>query len=132
MEALTIGKVARAAGVGVESVRYYERSGLLEPPPRTRAGYRQYPPETVRRLGFIRHAQRLGFTLSEVVELLALTEAAVPCAEVKARAIAKVAAIEEKVAALLAVKAGLLALVEQCDAVCTTSCTVLYPAEACT
>jgi DNA-binding transcriptional MerR regulator len=126
MGTMTIGKVARAAGVGVETVRFYERTGLLAPPPRTRAGYRQYPPETVDRLGFIRRAQRLGFTLTEVADLLALHEVAAPCEDVKARAAAKVETIDEKVAALLAVKGELLALVERCDAVCTTSCTVLF------
>jgi DNA-binding transcriptional MerR regulator len=129
--ALTIGRVARAAGVGIETVRYYERTGLLEPPPRTHAGYRQYPPEAVDRLAFIRHLQRLGFTLTEIADLLALHEVAVPCDDVKERAAAKVAAIDEKVAALLAVKAELLALVERCDTDCTTSCTVLVPAATC-
>jgi DNA-binding transcriptional MerR regulator len=129
--ALTIGRVAQAAGVGIETVRYYERTGLLEPPPRTRAGYRQYPPEAVDRLAFIRHAQRLGFTLAEIADLLALHEVPVPCEDVKTRAAAKVAAIDEKVAALLAVKTELLVLVERCDSVCTTSCTVLLPAATC-
>ncbi len=131
MATMTIGKVARAAGVGVETVRFYERTGLLAPPPRTRAGYRHYPPEAVDRLGFIRHAQRLGFTLAEVAELIALHEATVPCAEFKARAAAKVAAIEEKIATLLAAKPELVALVEQCDAVCTRTCTVLVPPTSC-
>jgi DNA-binding transcriptional MerR regulator len=128
MASMTIGKVAHAAGVGIETIRFYERTGLIEPPPRTPAGYRQYPPEAVDRLSFIRHAQRLGFTLTEVAELLALHQVAVPCEEVKARAAAKVEAIEEKVAALLAVKRDLLALVEQCTSVCTSSCTVLISA----
>jgi MerR family transcriptional regulator, copper efflux regulator len=131
MATLTIGKVARAAGVGIETVRFYERSGLLEPPPRTAAGYRQYPPEAVDRLGFIRRAQRLGFTLTEVAELLALHEGPVLCEDVKVRAAAKVAAIDEKVAALLAVKTELLALIQRCDVVCTTSCTVLLAPGPC-
>lgn len=128
---MTIGAVARAAGVGVETIRYYERSGLLAPPPRSPAGYRRYPPETVNRIAAYKRLQRLGFTLSEAAELLALHEEPVPCEAVKQRAAAKVAAIEEKVAVLVAVKAELLALVALCDTVCTTSCTVLLSPDTC-
>jgi len=131
METLTIDKVARAAGVGVETVRFYERTGLLDPPPRTPAGYRTYPPDAVDRLSFIRHAQRLGFTLTEIGDLLALHKGVVPCTDVKARATTKVAAIEEKIAALLVVKTDLLSLMEQCDSVCTTTCVVLLSPCAC-
>lgn len=131
MATLTIGKVARSAGIGIETVRFYERSGLLESPPRTRAGYRLYPPETIDRLAFIKRAQRLGFSLSEITELLALHESTVPCDDVKARALTKVAAIEEKVAVLQSMRSELLALVERCDAVCDTSCTVLFTDAPC-
>jgi DNA-binding transcriptional MerR regulator len=131
MAALTIGKAARAAGVSIETVRFYERSGLLQPPPRTPAGYRQYPAEVVQRLAFIRRAQRLGFSLTEVAELLALQQETASCDEVKARAAAKIASIDEKVAALEAVKGDLQALIERCDAVCDTTCTVLLEPEAC-
>jgi len=126
MATLTIGALAKAAGIGVETVRYYERTGLLAPPPRTSSGYRKYSPETVDRLGFIKHAQRLGFTLAEVAELLELHQDAAPCDDVKQRAMAKVAPIDEKVTALLADKAELLALVDGCDSTCATSCTVLF------
>ena len=129
---MTIGAVARAAGVGVETIRYYERSGLLEPPPRSPAGYRRYPPETVNRIAAYKRLQRLGFALSEAAELLVLREKPEPCEAVKQRAAAKVAAIEEKVAALMAVKTELLALVARCDDVCTaTSCTVLLAPDQC-
>jgi MerR family mercuric resistance operon transcriptional regulator len=125
MATLTIGQVAKAAGIGVETVRYYERTGLVPVPPRAASGYRRYPPAAVERLGFIRHAQRLGFTLAEIAELLELHRDAVPCADVQRRAAAKVAAIEAKVAALLAVKADLVALVARCATECTSICTVL-------
>ncbi len=69
---LTIGLVARRAGVGVETVRFYERQGLIEEPPRRLSGYREYDDEVVVRLGFIRRAKELGFTLKEIKELLAL------------------------------------------------------------
>ena len=85
MAAMTIGAVARDAGVGIETIRYYERSGLLAPPPRTRGGYRQYPPEAVRTIRFIKHTQHLGFSLAEISDLLMLHAAAVPCEEVKRR-----------------------------------------------
>src|SRR3990172_5894811 len=71
MSALTIGAVARRAGVGVETVRFYERRGLLRRPPRPGTGFRTYPEETVARLRFIRQAQVLGFTLKEIGDLLA-------------------------------------------------------------
>jgi MerR family copper efflux transcriptional regulator len=131
MATMTIGQVARAAGIGVETVRYYERTGLLAPPPRTASGYRQYPAETVDRIGFIKHAQRLGFTLAEIADLLDLHLKAVPCDDVKRRAEAKVAAVDEKIAALLAVKTDLLALVDRCAVECTTSCTVLLVPPCC-
>src|SRR5262245_663673 len=70
MEALSIGQLAHEAGVHVETVRYYERRGLLPEPPRTEAGYRQYAPADVWRLQFIGRAKALGFTLTEIAELL--------------------------------------------------------------
>lgn len=73
MEALTIGQLARHAGVGVETIRFYEREGLLAEPERRPSGYRQYPAEVVRRVRFIRHAKELGFTLREIQGLLELS-----------------------------------------------------------
>jgi MerR family copper efflux transcriptional regulator len=72
MQTLTIGQVAREAGIGVETVRFYEREGLLEEPVRRASGYRQFNLDAVARLRFIKRAQRLGFTLREIKELLAL------------------------------------------------------------
>ena len=69
MEVLTIGKVARCAGVGIETVRFYEREGLIAEPPRGSSGYRQYPADTVSRIRFIRRAKELGFSLKEVQDL---------------------------------------------------------------
>lgn len=70
MEGFTIGKLARAGQVKIDTIRYYEQQGLLEPEGRTPSGYRVYGPETVRRLKFIKKAQHLGFTLSEIAKLL--------------------------------------------------------------
>jgi MerR family mercuric resistance operon transcriptional regulator len=111
---LTIGKVARSAGLSVDAVRYYEREGLIEPA-RSASRYRLYGPEAIHRLRFIRHAQRCGFSLAEIRELLALR--ATPgrsSGEVKARAQAKIAEIERRIAALRAMKSALEALVSSC------------------
>lgn len=70
--ALTIGRLAQASGVGVQTLRYYERRGLLSRVTRTSGGYRQFPEDEIRRIRFIRRAQGLGFTLEEIAELLAL------------------------------------------------------------
>ena len=74
METLTIGKVARLANVGIETIRFYEREGLLETPARRPSGYREYPREAADRLRFIRRARELGFSLKEIQELLALLD----------------------------------------------------------
>jgi len=90
--ALTIGQVAKEAGVGVETVRFYERKALIEQPPRPARGFRRYPPDVVRRIRFIQRAQGLGFTLREIGELLALrVEPATACGDVRAVAERKVA-----------------------------------------
>lgn len=99
--ALKIGELARAAGVGVETIRYYERRGLLAQPPRRTSGYRQYPPHAVRRVRFIRRAQALGFTLNEIEDLLALrVDEERSCADVRALARSKLKDIERRVAEL--------------------------------
>jgi len=72
--AMTIGGLAQAAGVGVETVRYYQRRGLLPQPASTRGAYRRYPPAAAARLRFIRRAQQLGFTLDEIASLLQLSD----------------------------------------------------------
>lgn len=81
---LTIGRLARAAGINVETVRYYQRLGLIQEPQKPREGFRRYPPETVDRILFIRRAKNLGFTLKEIKELLELGDG--HCADVRARA----------------------------------------------
>jgi MerR family copper efflux transcriptional regulator len=120
MAAMTIGAVARAAGVGVETIRFYERSGLLAPPPRTAAGYRQYAPDTVQRVIFLRRIQRFGFTLAEASEFLALQEEGAACADGQRLARSKIAALDEQIAHLTATKDALIALVAQCSSECTT------------
>jgi len=114
MRDLTIGKAAQDAGVGVETIRFYERQGLIEQPVKG-AGYRTYSPEVVGRIRFIRQAQRIGFSLKETQELLALrANPAADCAEVRAQAQHKIAEVDEKISELLRVRAALEAVVASC------------------
>ena len=116
MRGLTIGRVARQAGVGVETVRFYERRGLIDEPPRRQSGYRQFPEETVRRIRFIKRAQELGFSLKEIKELLALRlDSRAKCEDVLKRAESKIAEIEDKIRSLQAMKDALAGLLEACN-----------------
>lgn len=109
MTTLSIGQVARRAGVGVETVRFYEREGLLEEPPRRASGYRQYDEQVVKRIRFIKRSQQLGFSLKEITELLMLrVDAQTSCEEVKQRTEAKIAEVERKVLALQRMRQALL------------------------
>lgn len=115
MKPLTIGEVARRAEVGVETVRFYERQGLLEEPERRASGYRQYDDEAVAVLRFIRRAKELGFTLKEIKGLLALRlDASATRAEVRQQAGAKVADIEARIADLQRMRDVLAKLVKKC------------------
>ncbi len=127
METLTIGQVAREAGVNLETVRYYERRALLTPPGRAPSGYRQYPATTVRRIGFIKRAQALGFTLDEVADLLALQEStSTPCEAVEREALSVIARIDQKVVELTRMRAALATLTEACHSgERTTECPLL-------
>jgi MerR family mercuric resistance operon transcriptional regulator len=116
MEALSIGQVAHQAGVGVETVRFYERQGLLEKPPRKESGYRQYPPEAVSRLHFIKKAKEVGFSLKEIKELLSLRlDTAATCQDVRSRAEAKILDIGQKIQALKRMKQALTDLTNACS-----------------
>jgi MerR family mercuric resistance operon transcriptional regulator len=98
MEGLTIGALARAAGVNVETIRFYERQGLLRKPPKPEEGYRKYPSEAVKQVRFIKGAQRLGFSLKEIAELLFLgREGEISCSEMLDLAGRKIAQIELKI-----------------------------------
>jgi len=131
MDILTIGQLARRAGVGVETVRFYERKGLLSEPDRKPSGYRQYKPETVERLRFIRRAKELGFTLREIQELLSLRlDPATNCADVRARAVAKIEEIESKIRTLRRMKTSLVKLSKACSGNGTISeCPILESLE---
>lgn len=115
MTGLTIGQVARQAGVGVEAIRFYERKGLIARPERPASGYRRYPLETVTRIRFLKQAKRLGFTLEEAAELLALrVEKGCACDEVQARAQVKLAAVKARLRELEAMRATLERLIQAC------------------
>lgn len=116
MQPLTIGQVAHQAGVGVETIRFYERQRLLEEPPRRTSGYRQYGLEAVERLRFIRQAKELGFTLKEIGELLDLRLApSTTAADVKRRAQTKLADIDKKISALRRMRKALLRVTKACS-----------------
>ena len=125
---LTIGLVARRAGVGVETVRFYERQGLIEEPPRRPSGYREYDDEVVSRLGFIRRAKELGFTLKEIKELLSLRrDPSTPAADVKRRAAAKIVDIETKIRTLQRMREALADLTSACRGHATSAeCPLLH------
>lgn len=115
MRGFTIGKVAKVAGVGVETIRFYEKKGLIEQPP-TQGTYRTYPKSVVGRIRFVKRAQELGFTLAEIRDLLSLADQPNENrAAVKQIAQQKVASIMEKIAGLKKAEATLSDLVEQCS-----------------
>jgi Hg(II)-responsive transcriptional regulator len=127
MKPLTIGEVARRAGLGVETIRFYERRGLVRRPPRPATGFRTYPEETVARIRFIRQAQAIGFTLQEIAGLLALRVApGTDCAAVRARATAKLANVDARLAELGRIRAALAKLVAMCPGSgAVARCTIL-------
>ena len=114
MPKLTIGRVAAAAVVNVETIRYYQRRGLLEEPMKPLGGYRNYPAEMVKRIRFIKMAQALGFTLKNVAELLHLNDTDA-CAKTRDLAAQKLALIEQKISELGNMRDVLSKLVSQCD-----------------
>ena len=123
---MRIGQVAAAAGVGVETLRYYERRGLLPNPPCTGSGYRAYGGGAVARVRFIRRAQDLGFTLAEIGDLLALRDDQdINCAHVRKRANSKIAQVDGKVRDLLAIRDRLVALVERCREGESSTCPII-------
>lgn len=112
---LTIGTVARNAGVGVETIRFYERRGLISKPRRRPSGYRQYEPDVIRRIRFIQRAKELGFSLREVSELLTLRSSrGGSCATVRTRALAKVEDVDARITALYEMRAALVRLSQEC------------------
>lgn len=131
MNGLSSGQLAKAADVNVETLRYYERRGLMPEPPRRESGYRTYPPESVRRLNFIKGAQELGFSLEEIRELLALrVDETASSGDVRSRAQAKVAQIDDKIRKLQQMRDALAHLIGLCSGHAPTSeCPILEAME---
>jgi Hg(II)-responsive transcriptional regulator len=116
MDTLTIGQLAKRANVNLETIRYYERRSLLPEPSRRASGYRQYSPNAVARIRFIKRAQELGFSLNEISELLALrVEAQTTCNEVQQIVEIKVADIEQKIESLQRMQQILTNLLHHCQ-----------------
>jgi MerR family mercuric resistance operon transcriptional regulator len=116
MDELRIGEVGKRAAVHIETLRYYERRGLIPKPQRNASNYRLYTEATVRRVVFVKRAQEVGFSLADIKELLALRAAPTArCADVRGRAAAKVRDIDDKLRALRRMRKALLVLVAQCS-----------------
>lgn len=124
---MTIGELAESAGVGVETIRFYERKELITQPKRTGSGFRRYDDETERRIRFIREAQELGFALAEIKQLLELRlDPGRSCADVKLEAENKIADIDGKMASLLGMKKALVEITRSCSGEGPTSaCPIL-------
>ena len=115
MKSLTTGQLAKAAQVNVETIRYYERQGLMPEPPRRTSGYRQYSKSDVGRLLFIKEAKNLGFSLQEISGLLSLrVDPVTSCQEVRKLAETKIAQLEEKIQAMQRIKKALTKLASAC------------------
>ena len=121
MAGFTIGQVAKEAGVGIETIRFYERRGLVPDPPRRPSGYRQYPEATVHRLRFIRRAKELGFSLGEIRELLTLrAESREACAKVRGQIDGKLRDLDERLRDLRRMRRALEELHALCDSTGST------------
>ena len=115
METFTIGHLAKCANVNIETIRFYERKGLLPEPPRNKSGHRQYSIQELRRTEFIKRTQSLGFSLQEISDLLSLrVEAGKTCGDVKNKVKAKLIDIEEKIETLQKMREVLIRLEIDC------------------
>ncbi len=121
-----IGEAARASGVKVPTIRYYEEIGLLRPPARSEGGRRHFSEAELKRLAFIRHARELGFEIEAIRTLLALQDdPGQPCASADAIASARLADVEARIRSLLALKAELETMVEGCRHGSVAECRVI-------
>ena len=116
MDTLSIGELARQAKVNVETIRYYERRGLLSEPPRNRSGHRQYSHEAVKRTDFIKRCQNLGFSLKEIEEILELRiTPESTCADMKSRVTEKMIDMDKKILELVNIRDALSRLLKKCS-----------------
>lgn len=113
---MTIGQVAKQAGVNIQTLRFYERKGLVLPEGRSASGYRQYTPESIRRIRFIKHAQEIGFSLREIEDLLSLrVDPGMTCADIRGRAEEKRTEVAGKIVKLQQMQEALRMLIAQCN-----------------
>jgi DNA-binding transcriptional MerR regulator len=120
---LRTGEVAVRAGVNIQTLRYYERRGLIVEPVRSIGGHRTYPPDTVALIGVIKAAQRLGFSLDEIVDLLEAGRSGHRTADLRRRALDKIAEVDRKMADLAAIRASLTQVVAaECDSLTHCTC----------
>ncbi len=132
METLTRGKLAKRSGVNIETLRYYEKRNLIDPPRRSEAGYRLYTPADILRIRFIKNAQKLGFTLKEIRELLKLRiKINTSCDSVLKKAEHKRAEIMVKIKDLQSMKRALDQLIHKCEeSIPTEDCPILESFES--
>ncbi|MGH8724120.1 MAG: MerR family transcriptional regulator [Burkholderiales bacterium] len=121
---LTIGAIAKAADVNVETIRYYQRLGLVEEPAKPLGGVRRYADATIARVRFIKRAQAIGFTLEEIAGLLKLAEAP-DCRGARSLAAHKLELVETRLKDLQRIRRGLQLLIAQCDAGRARSCPII-------
>ncbi|MCR4289502.1 MAG: Hg(II)-responsive transcriptional regulator [Candidatus Scalindua sp.] len=114
MKTLTTGQLAKETGVNIETIRYYERCGLIPEPPRKVSGYRKFSPKYIERIFFIKRAQALGFTLKEIFDLLAVADGKPACKNIRKFAEDKVADIETRMHDLQKMKMVLKDLIKKC------------------
>jgi len=128
---MTIGQLAKKCNVNIETVRYYERRGLIPAASRRESGYRQFSDDTVKRIQFIKHSQEVGFTLKEISELLSLrVDPKTTCADIMRRTEGKISEVEKKIQALSRIKKALIKLRSTCSGRGPTSeCPILEALE---
>ena len=131
MTLLSIGQLGKQAQVSVETIRYYEREGLIEKPQRTTSGYRQYPETMVRHLQFIQRAKDVGFTLRDIGELLRLKKTpGTSCTDIKLQALAKLDDVKQKITDLERIRDSLQDMVMRCNTTADLSdCPILESLE---
>ncbi len=125
-QVVPIGAASKATGVNIETIRYYERIGLMPPPPRRSGKYRQYDHEMIKRLAFIRRCRRLGFSLVEIREFLRFVDGGdLSCAEVKDRTVAHIQEVRDKIRDLRTVERVLSDMAAQCDDGAVPGCPII-------
>lgn len=116
MTQLSIGQIAKQTDITVETIRFYEKKGLIDTPDRTESGYRQYPEETVKRIRFIQRAKDVGFTLGDIAELLHLRrEPGSSCTDIKLRATDKIEEVDQKIQELQKIRDALARMIMKCS-----------------